>query len=254
MLQAHSLLWHYLWAGPNLLLLALGLLAIRRGIYREFPFFVGFSVIASIGQLVVYAADASPRVTPGTFWRLFLGTILIEGLIKFFLIAEIFGNVFGSYAAIAELGRGIIRVTAVVLLLSAVAGAAFARRDNSNWLISGSHLIQQTVFIVETGLLLFIFLFGWHFSVQWKPRSFGIAAGLAISSCVHLATWAVMANGGMFDKRYLLDFLNMATYHLCVLIWCYYLLVPHKKSTPPSVSLPENNLAIWNRELERLLR
>ena len=54
--------------------------------------------------------------------------------------------------------------------------------------------------------------------------------------------------------RNLFAFLDMATYHLCVLIWFYYLLVPAKATVKPTVSLPENNLAVWNRELERLLQ
>jgi hypothetical protein len=47
----------------------------------------------------------------------------------------------------------------------------------------------------------------------------------------------------------------MATYHLCVLIWFYYVLVPQRVAAkPPLAPLPENNLAVWNRELERLLQ
>jgi hypothetical protein len=45
----------------------------------------------------------------------------------------------------------------------------------------------------------------------------------------------------------------MGTYHICVLIWFYYLLVPHKVAARTPVSLPEDNLAVWNRELERLI-
>jgi hypothetical protein len=56
------------------------------------------------------------------------------------------------------------------------------------------------------------------------------------------------------QKSYLLDFLNMATYHVCVLVWCYYLLVPQKLAITSAVLLPEHNLDIWNRELERLLQ
>jgi hypothetical protein len=78
--------------------------------------------------------------------------------------------------------------------------------------------------------------------------------GLGVSACIHLATWAIAANGGLPDSnRVVLDFLNMATYHACVLIWFYFLLVPPKVAKESAVSLPENNLALWNRELERLL-
>jgi hypothetical protein len=77
-----------------------------------------------------------------------------------------------------------------------------------------------------------------------------------------------MANSGLPDsKRIILVFLNMATYHVCVLMWFYYLLVPQAalKSTVPSIRLPqdpigplegpthEEELEEWNRELERLI-
>ena len=64
-----------------------------------------------------------------------------------------------------------------------------------------------------------------------------------------------MANASPSEHtRTLFDFLNMATYHLSVLIWLYYVLVPQKAGTKSEVPLPENNLAVWNRELERLLQ
>jgi len=84
---------------------------------------------------------------------------------------------------------------------------------------------------------------------------FGIALGLGISACVHLGTWAILANGGLpVSKRSAFDFLNMATYHVCVLIWFYYVLVPQKVVAKCAVPVPENHLAVWNQELERLLQ
>jgi hypothetical protein len=69
-----------------------------------------------------------------------------------------------------------------------------------------------------------------------------------------MAAWALSASGTWLDRSYLLDFVNTSTYHLCVLIWFYYLLVPQKSATTSAVLLPENNLDIWNRELERLIQ
>ena len=40
MLQAHSLLWHYLWVAPNLLLLLLALRMWRRHLHKQHPVFV----------------------------------------------------------------------------------------------------------------------------------------------------------------------------------------------------------------------
>ena len=254
MLQAHSFLWHYLWVAPNLLLLFLAALVWRRKLHKQFPVFLIFASAIAIEQLTVYAADVIPAVSGATFWRVFWAGLLVEALIKFALISEIFGRIFGQYDSVASLGKRAIRGVGVILALVATVAAAYAPIDNPRYsVISRAHLLDQTIYVIECGLLLFVFLFAAYFKLSWNDASFGIALGLGISACVHLATWAVMANGGMMDQRHLLDFLNMATYHICVLIWFYYLLVPQKVATTSAVSLPENNLAIWNRELERLL-
>jgi hypothetical protein len=103
-------------------------------------------------------------------------------------------------------------------------------------------------------LLVFIFLLSSYFHLSMGRRPFGIALGLSISGCVHLADWGIVANGAATNaSRDYFDFLNMATYHVCVLIWFYYLLVPGKVVTKSAVPVPQNNLEVWNRELERLV-
>ena len=116
-------------------------------------------------------------------------------------------------------------------------------------------LIKPSI-LIESGLLVFIFLFAAYFRLRPTRLVFGIALGLAISACVHLATWAISANGGLPDFRTIGPRFHRTwrTYHACVLIWFYYLLVPQKVAAKPAVPLPENNLDVWNRELERLVQ
>ncbi len=87
-----------------------------------------------------------------------------------------------------------------------------------------------------------------------RGLSLGIALGLAIASCIHLAIRAVAANAGLpTERRYILDFIDMSGSHIAVLVWFYYLIVPRDVATKPVIPLPENNLDVWNRELERLV-
>jgi hypothetical protein len=253
MLQAHSLLWHYLWVAPNVLLFVLGFAIWKRGLGRQFPAFMAFATLSALGELAVYLADVSPTVNPRTFWRIDWASLLVEGVLKFVVIGEIFEHVFGSYRSVARLGNFLIRAVGVVLVLAATLAAAYAPQDGRFGIVSGAHMLDQTIYLVESGLLVFTFLFSSYFHLSWIRALFGIILGLGISACVHLATWAMLANGGLPDsKRVILVFLNMATYHVCVLIWFYYLLVPGKVLVKPSVPLPENDLDVWNRELERL--
>lgn len=255
MLQAHSILWHYLWAAPNILLIILAALLWRKQ-PRTIPLFPAFALVIAVEQLCVYACDVIPSVSSETFWRVLWAGLLVEALVKFALIGEIFGVVFGHYASLAKLGTLLIRGVGVLLVLLATVAAAYTRKDSTYWLISGAHVLEQTIYIIECGLILFLFVFGAYFRLSWHRSAFGVALGLGISACVHLATWALMANG-FFSvyERNLLDFLNMATYHVCILIWFYYLLIPQKSPTrSTAAALPAHSLELWNRELERLLQ
>lgn len=254
MLQAHSPLWHYFWVAPNVFFLSLGVLLWRRGLAKQFPAFFAFTIVSSISQLAVYVADIVPTVTPQTFWRVDWASLLLAGVLKFAVIGEIFAQVLGSYSSLARLGKFLVRAVGVVMVLAATLAAAYAPKDSLFGIVSGAHLLEQTIYLIECGLLAFIFGLAYYFRLRFSRPVFGIALGLSISACLHLAVWAVIANGGLPDQtRYLLDFVGMATYHLCVLIWYYYLLVPQKAIVSAAIPLPENNLDVWNRELERLV-
>ena len=254
MLQAHSLLWHYLWVGPNVILTALGILMWRRGVQSQFPVFVAFALLTSSEQFILYAADVAPWITEKNFWLMLCGGLLIEGFLKMLLIGELFGHLLGDYSSVAELGKQLIRGLGAVLVIGALAGAVFSTSDNDHWFIPAAHLMEQTIYVVECGLLLFLFVFAAYFRLAWGHLAFGIALGMSISGCVHLADWAITSSGAMLHKRYLLDFLNMVAYHVCVFTWGYYVLVPQKSAVAASPQLPNHNLERWNRELESLLR
>ena len=53
MLQAHSLLWDYLWVGPNVFLLVLAIFIWRRGLWRQFPAFLAFAIVLNLAELVM---------------------------------------------------------------------------------------------------------------------------------------------------------------------------------------------------------
>jgi len=254
MLQAHSPLWHYLWVAPNVLLLILALLLWRRRLHQRYPIFFTFAIVGAIEQLVIYAADVIPSVAPGTWWLIFWAGLVVEGLLKFVLVGEIFAHILDPYPSLARAGKFLIRGVGTVLILAAALAAALTSKNGLFGIVSGAHLLEQTIYLIEAGLLVSIFALSSYFRLSPARPLFGIALGLSISACVHLGTWAVMANGGLPKERNLLDLLNMATYHVCVLIWFYYLLVPSRVAPTVALPLPENSLEVWNRELERLVQ
>lgn len=266
MLRAHSLLWNYLWVAPNVYLFILAFILWRRRIHKQIPIFFAFAILSSAGHLAVYVADIAPSVSPENFWRTDWVSLVITNLLKFALIAEVFGHAFNPYASLAKLGKLLIRVVGTAMVLMAAIVAAIAPKDSPYGLINGAHFLELATYIVETGLLVFIFLYSSHFRLRLRRQDFGIALGLAVSSSVHLGTWAIMATLGLpASKRVIFDFFNMATHHVSVMIWYYYLLVPAKaRAKPPdfphdpptggSLDLPQaEDLEALNEEMERLL-
>lgn len=255
MLQAHSFLWHYLWVAPDVLQLLLCFFLWKRRLIREFPAFFTFLLLTSVGELTLYAADLLPSVSGLTYWRMVWAEDIVESVLKFAVIAEIFARVFGAYASVARLGKVLIQWSGATLVFAAALAAGNAPRRPVVWIESGANLLEQSIFLIECGVLVFIFLLSFYFHLRWPRKVFGIALGLSLSACVYLATWALIINAGLpVEKRDLLVFLRGTTFHLEVLLWFYYILVPERAPAPTPVPLPENNLALWNRELERLLQ
>jgi hypothetical protein len=255
MLQAHSFVWNYLWVAPNVFLWALAVLLWRRGLPRRIPAFFAFAILSGASGLAIFIADVLPSVSPLNFWRIDWICLLIESFLKFVVIGEVFSRIFSPYPTVSRTGAVLASGVGAALVLLSGAVAGLAHGDSTFRIVAGAHLLEQTVFFVEAGLIFFLFLFTAHFRLSWDPVSFGILLGLGISACEHLATWAVVANASPSERtRTLLAFVNMATYHFAVLIWFYCLLKPGKVAVRSATKLPENNLAVWNRELERLLQ
>ena len=170
MLQAHSFLWNYLWVAPNVFLLMLGAFIWRRGLVRQFPAFLVFVIFSALGDLAVFAADVAPSVSAVNFWRVNWAYLLIESFLKFLVIGEVFSRVLSPYSSISRLGRILVSGFGAALVLLATLAAAYSHGDSSVRLISGFHLLEQTVFLVELGLILFIFLFAAYLPNQPMGR------------------------------------------------------------------------------------
>jgi hypothetical protein len=113
--------------------------------------------------------------------------------------------------------------------------------------------LDRTVSVLQCGLLISLFLFSRYFALSWRSQAFGIALGLGIFASVELAVSAVALHLGTFSNRTVI-LITMATYHCCVLIWMFYLLLPERTAYFTRRELPKQDLEVWNQELQRLLQ
>jgi hypothetical protein len=252
MLHVHSALWHYLFLAPNVLALALVVCVWGKSVRKLHPAFITYLLFLAVEQFCLYWMDLSPRVSAVTWWKAFWVGAIIEALLKFAVIAELLHQLLHRWPSIAKVGRNLITVAGVILVFTAAVLAAYAAPDTVHWLVSGGHILEQTIYIAASGLILSMFVFAAYFRIPWDRTAFGIALGYGIVWSQHLAIWALIASGIVRYKDWL-DFANMATFHVCVLVWFYYLVFAKQEVHSPAPALPETNLLAWNRELESLL-
>jgi hypothetical protein len=201
---------------------------------------------------VLFVLDHSDRVSPQQYWQVAWIALSVSIALRFAIIHEIFAQVFRPYPGLKELSRLLLLWGSVVLVLVAVGVAAYAPGDTTPPILAGIHVVDRAVGLVQSGLLVFLFLFASYFRLSWKSYVYGIAVGMGMFASVDLATSAIRVASGPGDGSFVLSFITMATYHVCVLIWLAYLLVPESARRAVG-ELPAHDLEEWNAALQRLL-
>src|SRR5208282_2281367 len=119
MFQPHSVLWHYLWVAPCVLLAVLALLMWKRGLHKEFPAFFCYAIFEAVGGGILYAIDLSPSVfSDKVYWWSYLFFLLLEALIKFIVIGEVFTHLLRRYPPLGRFAKVLISGVGIVLVLT----------------------------------------------------------------------------------------------------------------------------------------
>jgi hypothetical protein len=256
MLYPHSLLWHYLWVGTDVLLLALTLLTWRRQLYKLFPAFFVYLVFEVVQGFVLYAMDLTPGIGGDFYWSAESASVLIEVLVKLAAIWELYSRLVAARPAVAKVGNRLIACAWVALAALALFAAARAPSvDYALRFVSRSQILNEGMYLVEAGLLLFIYVFAAHYHLTWSRQQHGIALGLSISACVGVGVFAIYANRIFLEQWNYLNVFFGSVYQVCVLIWFYYLLSPTPQSatsTDDGISLESDGTRTNLRRLQRL--
>ena len=250
-MYAHSFLWHSLWIVPHVLQVIVALVMVRRGLFRQFPVFFAYTVFQIVEGGTLFTLDHSAAVSGDQYWDAYWVGLTIDVTLRFAILFEIFSSLFQNYPGLKRLGELLFRGATVVLLFVAIMVANLAPEDGTIHLMSRIHVVDLSVSIMQGGLWLVLVAFSSYFVLSWRSVAYGIAFGMGILSSVDLATETMRVWTGPV-AGYAFDFVTMATYNCCVVIWLVYLLAPER--APARVAqLPPENLEQWNSALQRLL-
>jgi hypothetical protein len=253
--------WYYLWIAPHAFQCVILFLMIRRRFYRQFPMFFLYGVSEIFQFVVLFSFSRSHLLFDHKYFGLYSASLALSAAIRFAVIQELFGHFFQRYPLLTRPGKLFLRAAILVLLLVSIGLAVLAPGTNADFLLHATYVFDRTASILQAGLLVCLFLFSRYFVLSWRSQAFGIALGFGIFASVDLASSAFRVYGVISQMVY--DFINMGTYHCCVLIWIYYLVGTDSDHTHDGggddhhavlSEVPGQELDVWNRELERLIK
>jgi len=246
------LLRNYLWLAPAVLQIGVLGIMVRRKLHRQFPFFSLYNLQCVLSTAVMFPMYLSSQVSGKIWWRAYLLGIALNTALRFAVIYEIYAHVFDNYAALKRLGKPIFRGALLLLFAIALVAATQTHQHGPYFVMYVLHTLEQTASILQAGLLLILFLFSAYIGLSWRNYVFGIALGLGIFASVRLATAALQASVVASGNLYV-NLVVLGSFHFAVLVWLFYLLAP-EPGLNRAIGIPDHNLELWNKELQRLSR
>jgi hypothetical protein len=206
-----------LWVSQPVLQTAVAAAMIRRRLHKSFPAFFIFT----LAQIFIFAVEFplhswGPQGLYGYAWII---STMLNLIINFKIIQEIFLDIFRPYHALKDLGTALFKWAALIMVLIAVVLIS----TSSVWddpLLRTILVVQRSIRVVQCGMVLFLFAFCKQLGVSWKRPCFGIALGFGVIAGAELIDNALLSGGHI--HWLMMNLLNMGSYNIGVLTWLLY--------------------------------
>src|SRR5713101_2468653 len=243
---------YYFWIAPHLLLSVVLIGLLRRRLQKELTVFFAYVVFELLRFLLLMVIDLFPGFSRLQYrWVLVFG-LGISTLLRFGVVYEMTLEVLRSLSTLAAVLLPLLRWTAAALLLLAAFGSATFSGGIQH--VEGIfRVLDFSSNVVQSGLLVVLFLFSRVLHVSWRSCAAGIILGFGFFSSVELATSALrpeFADSGNIA----IDLIQMAAYHVCVMVWLIYLFLPERTPKFTRSGLEKSEIEFWDQELQRMVR
>ena len=242
---------YYLWIVPEALCgLALAI-TIRKKLHLRFPAFATLLAFNSAVELLVSITFVLFFPQSAYRWWLVLD-ITATFILEVFVLYEIAVQILSSRPALGRIFQPFPRLTAAVLVLFATILAALIPQTAREQALNIFHTLGFGMNLIAIGLLLGMALYTRFLGISWRGLPAGIALGFGVVAATDLAALPLMAQLGR--SAYIpIDVVRMFSFHVCVVIWLVYLLLPEKaKGLRGNIQVSELQERV--HELERMIQ
>ena len=240
-----------LWVGAALGQLAALLSLLRYRLVREFPVFFTFLCFHVLLTVLLWWFRPYFAVPFSRYFYTYWIGQAVDTALRFAILHELFARVFDPYQALKRLGNIAFRAAAAVLVLLAFVVAGALAHPDTNKVMDVIFVLDRSTSVVQCGLVFLLFLLASQLRIFLRHQVLGIALGFGILACIDLTVAGLRTHFGP-GADLVLSYLRRSTYLCALAIWVA-CMVPRKPRVGVTHSLPENDLAEWNRALLQLL-
>jgi len=226
----------YLWLGPHLLLLLVAALMYRRGQHKAFPIFFAYLFLQFLQSCVLFSAYLLKA--PAVIYReAHLIGSAIETAFQFGILQEIFATPVANGASLLRQVARMLNWTAAGLVFMATVFIAAFYYSKFGHPMVHTYLIVESIDAAQCALIFLAFLWYRFLGLRMSPLAFGIAVGMGLE--LGADPLVVILKNSVSPASYRsVDILQMAIYHVAVLVWVYYAWAREKAPSDSKAALP----------------
>lgn len=221
MSEKAKFVYYTLWIMHPVLQTAIAIFMFRRGLLRQFKFFFAYILTQLLTFAVVFPAFVWHSYS--ALFYLYWGCNAISVTCGFFVIHEIFVDVFRAFHTLRDLGTVLFKWAGLVMLLVA---AVVSVSTNSTQILPWMQAIitsQRCVRMVQVGMVMFLLFFSHYVGVSRKQYSFGIALGFGSFAVIELILISSYIGNHLGGPR--LSMVNMTAYNASLFLWLGYVAI-----------------------------
>lgn len=243
---------YYLWIAPHVLLGFVLLASLQKRLYRDLPVFCTYAVFEMLRFVLLLTVS---RLIPASSISVYLWfktcTAAIEIPLQLAVIYELAHKLIFSRTSVERMLRPAFTWTVAGLVLFAALTSGSLRDISREKIWNGFEILDFSSGLVQVGILVALFLFSRVLQVSWRSRATGVALGFGVSACISLAAAAVRSGLGK-PAIIAVDIAQMAAFHVSVLIWLAYLLLPDRAPVFFGHGFENSDIQFWDQELQRM--
>ena len=252
MLVSARMLRHHIalpWVASLCLQAMLAVVLLVKRMWLKFPVFMIYAVANFVLGVACYFTFQ--LASPFAYFVIYWITEVMSLFLGLAVVFEVFTHLFKPYPGLRKLATLVFQCAVVFLLILGVI-VIYKQPVGEHYRIGAALLsMEQAARILETGLLLFLFLFASAFGLHWRQYVFGIALGLGILVSVELVAVTMRLQFG-FAANNIFNIVRTVSFSSSLFIWIAYILAPELASQPSE--MPKRaQLEQWNRAVMELI-